>query len=553
MKKWIQNTAGLILSIFLTLGLGAKVRAADEEETLPEPAPTEVSEPAPAAPKPAEASPVLPESPKPAEAPKPVETAPVDETPKAAEPEPTAGAPKSSEAAHADEAPAPVEESGPVETPAAGEDPAPVEAPFPAEGSSPAEAPAPVGENASDEEAAPVEEPFMVEAPTLVEEASPVEEAAQIKEPAPAEDPPPVEESLPAEETAASEEPLAAAAVPSEENRVAAPVPALSAAPMRVSSPSPAADGNTGESDDLAGVPDGSASANITVGGKDAAEEDGWTYDESSGQVGLINFDRADIDIVSSGLNGLNIAAAGFNRLRSISSEGDVRVTGTGLMLVDSVDLGENSGFYLQTPTDLYPDGTGSVALFIKSGENEYTLANGPDVVGLLDEQYALSGVDLVVPGECTLFLNSGGAVYEKDTHNVVFRFSGNEGEALAQQHGVTLGLEDESSSHGLDETYGALTVGSGASLTVEEGGTIRMASTKGLRLWSDHSKPLLSAENGGSLVIDGEVTGDGRIRLSEGSSLTGAGRAEAGEITVDSAGALSDCAVTFRSDMLLL
>ena len=313
------------------------------------------------------------------------------------------------------------------------------------------------------------------------------------------------------------------------------------------------ANGTGGESGDPAGAPDEDVSAGITVGGKDVAEEDGWTYDELSGQVGLINFDRADIDIVSSGLNGLNIAAAGFNRLRSISSEGDVRVTGTGLMLVDSVDLGENSGFYLQTPTDLYPDRTGSVALFIKSGDNEYTLANGPDVVGLLDEQYVLSGVDLVVPSGCTLFLNSGGTVYEKDTHNVVFRFSGNEGEALAQQHGVTLGIDDESSTHGLDETYGALTIGSGASLTVEQGGTVQMASTKGLRFWSDYSKPLLSAQNGGSLVIDGAVTGDGRITLNDGSSMTGTGSAQADQINVHSAGALADCGVTFRSKMLRL
>ena len=64
MKKWIQNTAGLILSVFLTLGLGVKVRAAGEEEdALPAPAPTEAAEPAPAAPEPAAGTPALPESP----------------------------------------------------------------------------------------------------------------------------------------------------------------------------------------------------------------------------------------------------------------------------------------------------------------------------------------------------------------------------------------------------------------------------------------------------------------------------------------------------------
>ncbi|MBQ3858908.1 MAG: hypothetical protein II779_00140, partial [Clostridia bacterium] len=92
-----------------------------------------------------------------------------------------------------------------------------------------------------------------------------------------------------------------------------------------------------------------------------------------------------------------------------------------------------------------------------------------------------------------------------------------------------------------------------GASLTVEQGGTVQMASTKGLRFWSDYSKPLLSAQNGGSLVIDGAVTGDGRITLNDGSSMTGTGSAQADQINVHSAGALADCGVTFRSKMLRL
>ncbi|MBR7189657.1 MAG: hypothetical protein IKD63_00945, partial [Oscillospiraceae bacterium] len=535
MKKWIQNTAGLILSIFLTLGLGAKVRAADEEETLPEPAPTEVSEPAPAAPKPAEASPVLPESPKPAEAPKPVETAPVDETPKAAEPEPTAGAPKSSEAAHADEAPAPVEESGPVETPAAGEDPAPVEAPFPAEGSSPAEAPAPVGENASDEEAAPVEEPFMVEAPTLVEEASPVEEAAQIEEPAPAEDPPPVEESLPAEETAASEEPLAATAVQSEENLVAAPVPALSAAPMRVSSPSPAADGNTGESGDPAGAPDGSASADITVGGKDAAEEDGWTYDESSGQVGLINFDRADIDIVSSGLNGLNIAAAGFNHLGTISSEGDIHITGTGILLVDDVMLGETGGLYLHTLTDLYDEGTGSVAFFLRQYDNLYLMLNG-SVPGILDEDYTVRDADLYVPSGSKLLLYTGGAVTDPDTGGIVERYSGDQT------------VDPLEGDYVYNEVYSSLTLEDGSSLTVERGAEISMPSTPSRVTAGARLRSSLHVMDGARLDLDGSLNGDGTFKLDEAGVMTGSGSLTAHSITIDSASCIADCAVTMQS-----
>ena len=95
MKKWIQTLTGLVVSAFLTIGLGGKALAGDEEETLPEPPLTEIAESAPAgsqaapaaeAAKPTESTPA-------AEPPKPVQTAPAAEPPKPAESAPAAEPP----------------------------------------------------------------------------------------------------------------------------------------------------------------------------------------------------------------------------------------------------------------------------------------------------------------------------------------------------------------------------------------------------------------------------------------------------------------------------
>ncbi|MBR4578580.1 MAG: hypothetical protein IKO22_03075 [Oscillospiraceae bacterium] len=288
------------------------------------------------------------------------------------------------------------------------------------------------------------------------------------------------------------------------------------------------------------------SSAEITIGDKDVSEQDGWSYDESSGQVGLVNFDHPETSIVSSGAGGLSIAASGYNRLLSIISDGDVNVTGTGLLLLDDVFLGENSGFYLHTPLDIYQDGTGSVAVFLKSGINQYTLVNG-SVPGLLDEQYTITGVDLVVPDGSTLFLNSGGTVYNKETGEIVFRYTGDEGEALVEEYGITASPIEEECSHGIDETYGSLTIGANASLTVEIGGTILMESTQGIRSWSDIAAPAVLAD-GGPLVVDGTITGDGRIVVGEDTSLSGSGSASAMSVDVGSPEALADCDIQLSS-----
>ena len=571
MKKWVQKTAGLILSVFLAMGLGAKVRASDEEEALPAPAPTEVSEPAPAAPEPAQTAPAA-ESPKPtesapaAEPPRPAESAPAAEAPKPAQTAPAAESPKPAESAPAEEPPKPVE-SAPAAEALMPAEAAPIEAPTPAEAPAPVEVPAPV------EEPAPVEDPAPVEAPAPVEEPAPAGEPASVEEPSPAGEPAPVEEPAPADEPAPVGVPVPAM----EPAPVEEPSPAEEPAPVSERSPEmyPEADDPVLPLDadpisedetillfDEQGEPltetvsvsvramlkgGGQSSSSITVGGKDVSLQDGWTWDKSAGCVGLINYNHPDVNIVSSGLSGLTIAAAGYNRLHSISSEGNVNITGTGLLLVDNVTLGTGSGFYLHTPTDIYNDGTGSVAVFLKTGNNQYTLVNG-SIAGLLDEQYTVKDVNLVVPNGSTLLLNSGGTIYRKDTGEIVERYTGDE------DISVDTHASDFDATYGIDETFASLTLSGSASLTVQSGGTVKMVGTPSKKpAFPPYNAPVLTAADSSTLTVNGRITGDGEVDLGADSSLSGSGRVEAREIGVDSHRVLKSSGVTFRSDIVVL
>ena len=285
----------------------------------------------------------------------------------------------------------------------------------------------------------------------------------------------------------------------------AAPVPAAassrSAADTTVTAARSAANNVQASADT-----DGQTQSSVTVGGKDVTAKDGWTWTKTTDadggeimQLGLVNFDQAGADIVSSGVSGLNIAVAGFNHVRSIVSEGDVNVVGTGILLMDSVELGEGTAFYLQTQTDLYADGTGSAAVFLRQDDGTYLLVNG-GVPGILDEEYTVTGVDLVMPGGTKLLLNTTGRATDNETGKVIIYHSYEE--AVAE--GV------KSNTHTAQESSGVLTIGDGASLTVENGAEIVTSSMSHLNKTGTQNSQLSIVGKNAKLVLDGTVSGSG-------------------------------------------
>ena len=206
--------------------------------------------------------------------------------------------------------------------------------------------------------------------------------------------------------------------------------------PAPSSDPQPAGDGGGaeggGSGSPAEGDPSGE-SGTVSIGGTTFTPGEDGSIDLSgttSDENDLFGFDAGDPDdagddcfymvnyngsgeSLSSEDSDINIVAAGLNQLGSIIADGDVNVTGTGILLVDQIQVAEGCGFYLHPIEGMYD--SGSVAVFLltspadsQSGANAvYTLINGA-VPGILDEEYVLpAGIDLVLPDGSSLILQS--------------------------------------------------------------------------------------------------------------------------------------------------
>ena len=195
------------------------------------------------------------------------------------------------------------------------------------------------------------------------------------------------------------------------------------------------------------------------------SSEDGtMRFLSDTGRLVLIDHDGS-AESIGSSTGGNTILAAGVNRIGTLTCNGDVEIIGTGILLVDNVELGDDGSLSLQTNTDIYKDETGSVALFIKTGENEYTLANG-EVTGILDEEYTIKGVKLIVPDKSRLMLNSVGACLDPDTGEVHYYF----GSVYGEDPYISTSPDAV-----VNESASNLIISDGASLTIENGAEILM------------------------------------------------------------------------------
>lgn len=181
----------------------------------------------------------------------------------------------------------------------------------------------------------------------------------------------------------------------------------------------------------------------------------------------------------------LTIQATGLNRINKLVSNNVVNIIGTGIMLLDDVDLKE-SGEVQLTQTTINGT-TGSVAVFLKdknAAGNTYNLING-SVPGLLDEKYTIpEGINLVMPSGTKIIMDS-----------------------VSKAEG-----EEE-----IKENSSALTISKGASLTVENGAVIETNSKEGF--FSEYVAtidgpetaklteltPKIQVENGGKMTVKGK------------------------------------------------
>ena len=146
----------------------------------------------------------------------------------------------------------------------------------------------------------------------------------------------------------------------------------------------------------------GASSGNsITIGdtkldGSSDGSGEGWTYDKENQVIVLKDFNKKT-DIKADG-TGAAIVTTGLCNIGTLKCDGQIDVTGTGVMLIDNIELAEGCDFNLHSIAEFYGEDGGSVAVFLLQEDGTYRLMNG-GVTGIIDEEITLpEGTTLVLP-----------------------------------------------------------------------------------------------------------------------------------------------------------
>ena len=237
----------------------------------------------------------------------------------------------------------------------------------------------------------------------------------------------------------------------------------------------------------------------------------------------------------------ITILAAGLNRIASISGAGKVNIAGTGILLVDSLE-GELD---LMTLTDVYDKG--STAVFVKQTDGSYLLVNGA-VPGILDEEYTINDASLVMPDQSSLLLCGTGAEAIRDNDGNVT--------AVNYYHGTEHNYS-ASDRENVVEQVGRLTITGAASLLIHQGAALLLENLRSLGFTNTDDfmrYPELAVTNGGTLTVEGDVTGGGFVTVDgNGSSLSGSGSVTAGQIKVEDPDAVSNADISFSAGDIYL
>ena len=263
--------------------------------------------------------------------------------------------------------------------------------------------------------------------------------------------------------------------------------------------------------------------------GWDSSTGTGWR-NVADEYVAMVGFDGSTTDLAYKGEE-LTIMAAGTNRIRRITGEGSLNLTGTGILLIDEIQLSEGSTFNLHTNTAIYESGSVAVFLKDKGSKNVYTMING-GVSGLIDELTELpAGVTLVVPSGNTLELEVVAAgIKETETED---------GQTVQETVYSTTGVSVEDYYHAFigfpEVSTGRLVIPADSTLKIEEGAKVLMHE-EGV----GHSTWQTSIYVYGSLDNNGTTEG-GVIGARSGSTLTGSGQIISADVTVDDIQSIKD------------
>ena len=263
--------------------------------------------------------------------------------------------------------------------------------------------------------------------------------------------------------------------------------------------------------------------------------EDGKGWKNVAGQyVAMVDFDGSAAEIsADSGV--VKLAVAGVNRIHALTGDCSYQISGSGIVLIDKIDIGEGRSISLCTNTALYKEG--SAAVFVRQEDGSYLLINR-EITGILDELYDLDNIRLTVPKDSSLTLSA--LAIRKETWE-----PDGVGEPVTDvmlySPSIPFMVEDPVHDFGvvtLDQYAGRLTIGKNSTLTIEDGGSVLLQTLEKTAVLGNEYTPA-SLVIQGILNIAGIVEG-GYVDVNDGGTLTGTGTIQSATVNLEPSANLS-------------
>ena len=263
--------------------------------------------------------------------------------------------------------------------------------------------------------------------------------------------------------------------------------------------------------------------------------EDGKGWKNVAGQyVAMVDFDGSAAEIsADSGV--VKLAVAGVNRIHALTGDCSYQISGSGIVLIDKIDIGEGRSISLCTNTALYKEG--SAAVFVRQEDGSYLLINR-EITGILDELYDLDNIRLTVPKDSSLTLSA--LAIRKETWK-----PDGVGEPVTDvmlySPSIPFMVEDPVHDFGvvtLDQYAGRLTIGKNSTLTIEDGGSVLLQTLEKTAVLGNEYTPA-SLVIQGILNIAGIVEG-GYVDVNDGGTLTGTGTIQSATVNLEPSANLS-------------
>ncbi|MBQ6621470.1 MAG: hypothetical protein IJH75_01385 [Mogibacterium sp.] len=288
-----------------------------------------------------------------------------------------------------------------------------------------------------------------------------------------------------------------------------------------------------------------SAASSIQIGGTSfsAGEDESSHWSEGKGwkniagqYVAMVDYDGSQ-DALSADSGVVKLAVAGINRIGSLEGNCSYQIIGSGIVLIDNINLAEGQTVTLHPDTSLYDEG--SAAVFLKQEDGSYLLKNGT-TTGILDEEYILDNIRLTIPKDACLKL---GAMVIRTEEWLPEDATEIETDVTRYTTDVPDGANEPVLGNGpvdFQDVGARLVIGKNATLTVNDGASVKLMEI--VNNATNYLPYTLKSELiiRGILDVKGVVEG-GCVNIEEGGTLTGTGKVLSSEVDLHPAGNLSE------------